>query len=76
MIAFSFSLVGECPGCGKQLDKPGSVLVAGRHEAFVNDDGRLVESEGTDLILQDPQPHVTCTYCNEVLTTDASEEHA
>jgi len=73
MQSYSFSLEGSCAGCGKQLDMVGSVKVNGR-DAYVNDDGILLESEDTTLILSDPEPGVICTSCHEMLTVEPQEE--
>jgi hypothetical protein len=70
---YTFSIEGRCPACGKALDQHGSIKVNG-HEASVNDDGRVVEDEDTDLCLSDAEPNITCTYCNEQLQADAQEE--
>lgn len=74
---YSFGLEGMCPCCGKQLDKVGSVVVkTGRetHQAMVDNHGLLSEDEGTNLILTDPEPDVTCRYCKERLQFEPQEE--
>ena len=73
MRLYRFSLEGSCPHCGKQLDKPGSVLAVGCM-AFVNDRGVVALDAETDLIHSNPDSDAICCYCNGKLPVEATEE--
>jgi hypothetical protein len=71
---FSFSNVADvCPHCGLKLTEPGSVT-ANYADGFVNDNGILMESEDTNLILGDDWPDITCSRCHGNLGADACQE--
>jgi len=69
---YSFTAAGSCLSCGKQLDKPGSLLVHGM-EAMVDDNGVVSDGE-TNLILHDPEVPATCGYCGNEVALEAVEE--
>jgi endogenous inhibitor of DNA gyrase (YacG/DUF329 family) len=68
---FSFSIDANCPGCGKVLE---SVLVDNEKYFISFEDGVIVENSDTDLILNNPQPIVTCPHCGKDLDVTPNEE--
>jgi DNA-directed RNA polymerase subunit RPC12/RpoP len=64
MPKYSFILgVDECPYCGDRLEQ----LVDVMGEEIEIEDGRITQSDGTDLTLNHPNPDLACPGCGHDL---------